>query len=149
MCPVPFNSARAFVALGSWLVEGTKYVCLQGLLRKHLLLTVVGVEPKEAESPVEILFIMDATWPQGAAAVRWNRITSSLTKFLQNYHDHKIRRTSVRDTWRHWTSVSTLLDLISSVYRDLPHWRSNQRPKSRNFTTEQSVCIAHKWRQIN
>ena len=26
MCPFPFNSARAFVALGSWLVEGTKYV---------------------------------------------------------------------------------------------------------------------------
>ena len=33
MCPVPFNSARAFVALGSWLVEGTNYVCRQGLLR--------------------------------------------------------------------------------------------------------------------
>ena len=28
---------------------------------------------------------MDATWPQGAAAVRWNRITSSLTKFLQTF----------------------------------------------------------------
>ena len=26
---------------------------------------------------------MDATWPQGAADIRWNRITSSLTKFLQ------------------------------------------------------------------
>ena len=44
MCPVPFNSARAFVALGSWLVEGTKYVCRQGLLRKDLLLTAVGEE---------------------------------------------------------------------------------------------------------
>ena len=38
-----FNSARAFVALGSWLVEGTKYVCRQRLLRMDLLLTVVGV----------------------------------------------------------------------------------------------------------
>ena len=30
--------------------------------------------------------------------------------------------------WNQWTVVSTLLSLISSVYRDLPHWRSNQRP---------------------
>ena len=45
MCPVPFNSARAFVALSSCLcVEGTKYVCRQGLLRMDLLLTAVGVE---------------------------------------------------------------------------------------------------------
>ena len=43
MWPVPFNSARAFVALGSWRVEGTKYVCRQGLLRMDLLLTAVGV----------------------------------------------------------------------------------------------------------
>ena len=43
VCPVPFNSARAIVALGSWLVEGTKYVCRQGLLRMDLLLTAVGV----------------------------------------------------------------------------------------------------------
>ena len=42
-----FNSARAFVAQGSWLcVEGTKYVCRQGLLRIDLLLTVVGVEKR-------------------------------------------------------------------------------------------------------
>ena len=26
---------------------------------------------------------MDTTWPQAAADIRWNRITSSLTKFLQ------------------------------------------------------------------
>ena len=58
MCPVPFNSARAFVALGSWLVEeSTKYVCRQGLLRMDLLLTAVGVEPKEEESPVELFFL--------------------------------------------------------------------------------------------
>ena len=44
MCPVPFNSARAFVALGSRLVEGTKYVCRQGLLRMDMLLTAVGEE---------------------------------------------------------------------------------------------------------
>ena len=44
LCLVPFNSARAFVALGSWLVKGTNYVCRQGLLRMDLLLTAVGVE---------------------------------------------------------------------------------------------------------
>ena len=38
---------------------------------------------RERESPVALLFIMDATWPQGVAAVWWNRITSSLPKFLQ------------------------------------------------------------------
>ena len=48
MCPVLFNSARAFVALGSWLcVEGTKYVCHQGLLRMDLLLTAMGVAKRE------------------------------------------------------------------------------------------------------
>ena len=47
MCPVPFNLARAFIALGSWLcVEGTKYVCRQGLLRMDLLLIAVGVEKR-------------------------------------------------------------------------------------------------------
>ena len=62
MCPVPFNAARAFVALGSWLVvEGTKYVYRQGLLRKGPVLLVLIVEPKERESPVGLFFIMDAT----------------------------------------------------------------------------------------
>ena len=40
------------------------------------------MEQKEGESLVVALFIMDAMWPQGAADIRWNRITSSLTKFL-------------------------------------------------------------------
>ena len=44
MCPVPFNSVRLFVALESWLVEGTKYICRQGLLRMDLLLTAVEVD---------------------------------------------------------------------------------------------------------
>ena len=29
----------------------------------------------------------------------------------------------------HWTAVSTLLGLISSVHRDLHHWRSNPQPQ--------------------
>ena len=27
----------------------------------------------------------------------------------------------------HWTAISTLLGIISSLYRDLHHWRSNQQ----------------------
>ena len=46
-----------------------------------------------------------------------------------NYHDQKIRRTPTHDTREHWTAVLTLLGLISSVYRNLHHWRSNQRPQ--------------------
>ena len=54
MSSVPFNSARALVALGSWLVEGTKYVCRQGLLRMDRLLTAVGVEKKGANLQLEL-----------------------------------------------------------------------------------------------
>ena len=63
VCPVPFYSARAFVALGSLLVEeDTKCVCRQGLLRKELLLTAVGVEPKRGRISCRALFfIMDTT----------------------------------------------------------------------------------------
>ena len=46
----------------SWLlagVEGTKYVCRQGLLRMDLLLTVVGVKKKESSDGA--LFIVDTT----------------------------------------------------------------------------------------
>ena len=46
-----------------------------------------------------------------------------------NYHDQKICRTPTHDIREHWTSVSTLLGLISSIYRDLHHWRSNERPQ--------------------
>ena len=48
---------------------------------------------------------------------------------MMNYHDQKIRRTPTHDIREHWTAVSTLLGLISSVYRNLHHWRSNQRPQ--------------------
>ena len=35
-----------------------------------------------------------------------------------------------RDIQKHWTAVSTLLGLISSVYCDLPHLRSNQQTQN-------------------
>ena len=41
----------------------------------------------------------------------------------------KIRRTPMHDIQEHWTAVSSLLGFISSVYRNLHHWRSNQRPQ--------------------
>ena len=37
--------------------------------------------------------------------------------------------TLMHDIWKYWTAVLTLLDLISSVYHDLHHWRSNQQPQ--------------------
>ena len=47
-----------------------------------------------------------------------------------NYHDQKIRRTPTYGIREHWTAVSTLLGLISCVYRNLHHRRSNQRPQT-------------------
>ena len=51
VCPVPFNLARAFVALGSRVVEGTKIrIPSRGFYEKYLMLTVVGLEPKKRVS---------------------------------------------------------------------------------------------------
>ena len=47
-----------------------------------------------------------------------------------NYHDQKIRRTLACDIQKHWTAVLTLLGLLSNVYRDLLHWKSNQQPQN-------------------
>ena len=49
VCFVPLNSARAFVALGSRVVEGTKIRMPSRAATMDLMLTVVGVEPKERE----------------------------------------------------------------------------------------------------
>ena len=38
-----------------------------------------------------------------------------------NYHVQKIRQTPARDIQNHWTAVSTLLGLLSSLHHDLPH----------------------------
>ena len=46
-----------------------------------------------------------------------------------NYHDQKIWWTLTHDIQKHLTAVSTLLGLISSVYRDLHYWRLNQQPQ--------------------
>ena len=43
-----------------------------------------------------------------------------------NYHDQKIHRKPTHNIREHWTAVSTWLGLISSVYRNLHPWRSNQ-----------------------
>ena len=45
-----------------------------------------------------------------------------------NCYYQKIRQTLVRNIRKHWTTVLTLLGLISSVYHDLHHWRSNPWP---------------------
>ena len=50
--------------------------------------------------------------------------------YPRNYYNLKGKDIDihVRDIRKHRTAVSTLLGLISSVYRDFHHWRSNQRP---------------------
>ena len=58
-----------------------------------------------------------------------------------NYHDQKLLQTLTHDIRKHWTAVSTLFGLISSVYRDLPHWRSNQQPQSRNTTPDHQSTL--------
>ena len=45
------------------------------------------------------------------------------------YHAQKIRRIPTNNIRELWTAVSTLLGLISSVYRNLHHWRSKQWPQ--------------------
>ena len=53
VCPVPLNSARAFVALGSQVVEGTKIHMPSRAATIDLMLTVVGSGTKrERGSPV-------------------------------------------------------------------------------------------------
>ena len=47
-----------------------------------------------------------------------------------NYHDQKIQQTLACNIRKHWTAVSTLLGIISSVYHVLPHRRLNQRPQN-------------------
>ena len=64
--------------------------------------------------------------------LRWkiskeNEISTFYMKL--NYHDQKIRRTLTHDIQKHWTAISTLIGVISSVYRDLHRWKSNQRPQ--------------------
>ena len=52
-----------------------------------------------------------------------------------NYQDQKIHRTPTHDIWQYWTTALTLLGLISSVYRNLHHWRLNQRPQIHNINS--------------
>ena len=74
----------------------------------------------------QLLFILNLIFPLISIAFYHNsQILCEL-----NCHDQKIWRTLVHDIQKHWTAVSTLLGLISSVYRDLYHRRSNQRPQN-------------------
>ena len=69
-----------------------------------------------------------------------------------NYHDQKIRQTLASDTQKQWTAASTLLGLISSVYRDLSPTgdrTSDHRIQSRNSPAEPSIHNTHKRCQIN
>ena len=55
-----------------------------------------------------------------------------------NYLNQKIRQTLELDIQKRWTAVSTLLGLISCVYRELPtgDWTNDLRMQSRNSTID-------------
>ena len=59
-----------------------------------------------------------------------------LDSYKWNNLHQKIWQTLARNIQNIWTVVSTLLSLISWVYPDLHHWRSNQQPQ----TAEQKLC---------
>ena len=42
----------------------------------------------------------------------------------------------------HWTTVSTLLGLISSAHCDLPNWRSNQQPQ---YAEAETLPLGHRF----
>ena len=55
----------------------------------------------------------------------------------------------MHDIRKHWTAVSTLLGLISNVYRDLQPWRPNKRPqiaepKLYNLASVKSTDVTYK-----
>ena len=41
----------------------------------------------------------------------------------------KIRQIPKNGIWEHWTAVSTFLGVLSWLYRNPHHWRSNQQPQ--------------------
>ena len=61
-----------------------------------------------------------------------------------NYHDQKIRWTLECEIRKQRTAVSTLLDLISSAYRDLLSWRSNQWPQNVERKLYQRIISSHR-----
>ena len=90
VCPVPFNSARAFVALGSWLVEVTKCVCIQGLLWMDLLLTAVGVENRERISSGALFYKGRHVTPRGCwYSVKQNFYNLEVLKRLKDCSEEK------------------------------------------------------------
>ena len=144
VCPVPFNSARAFVALGSWLGWKVSNTCaVKGCYEKDLLLTVVGVAPKESESPVGLLFIMDATWPQGAAAdgetgspvPYQNFYTHSLQSDFEREHYHSLISTNSNQPPQKCIRHANILWLVTSF-----RWHFFQLQKQQKFrqTTERN-----------
>ena len=62
-----------------------------------------------------------------------NRCIECLDNYLRKtnaiLHTYLSTWILTHDIWKHWTAISTLLGLISSVYRDFHLWRSNQWPQ--------------------
>ena len=106
-----------------------------------LMLTVMGVEPKERESPVELLFMMDATWPQGAAAVRWNRITSFLPKFLHYTWTASFGRPAIIYLDQLCADIECNVEDLQGEIDDRDEWRWIQRERER----ESDISVLSAW----
>ena len=91
-------------SLQSWIIDCLKIWKLSGEVRKFIENTIDNYRV-ELIAGVNFLFYVDELYCE------------------LNYHDQKIWRTLTCDIGKHWTGVSTLLGLISSVYRDLHLWR--------------------------
>ena len=94
MILVPFNSAHAFVALGSRAVVRIPNTFVVDGLLQFGPLTAVGVEKKRKILQMA-LFYSGHHVTQGAAGIRRNRITISLTNFHVFPPEEKTMRMAV------------------------------------------------------
>ena len=57
-------------------------------------------------------------------------LNKKFNHYKLNYHGQKVLQTLARDTRNNLTAVSTLLGFISSIYGDIPQWRSNEQSQN-------------------
>ena len=145
---------RKLYSLGQW--AGSIYIYIYIYIYNHLQTDYIvipqlfGVATPTRYFKLGLkprwLYVSRTPYPRAIIILRLDKGTFT-NKFLHcelNYHDQKIRRTPTHDIRKHWTAVSTLLGLISNVYRDLHHWKSNQRSQIANveFLWKEILLIA-------
>ena len=76
-------------------------------------------------------YILISPGPKGHEVIKNAPLTTEQKENSKNvfkvFETQMIQKPNKWVEREHWTSVSTLLGLISSVYRNIHHWRSNQR----------------------